>query len=150
VTGTLADNIRSYLEDDEIALMPDAPDDEARVNTWTYTVIGTDLREVAAVVGALLHVAESLRLRLADSTVRGKFYAWYDWQTGQLRCSLTSLGSLPFGAALRQSSDPEPVVHAALSDPSPGVIQMSESEAMHDPAALVDERPQLNVWVAHV
>lgn len=150
MTEALADNIRAYLEDDEVALMPDAPDDEVRANTWTYSVAGTDLREAAAVVNALLYVAESLRLRLADSAVRGKFYAWYDWQAGQLRFSLTSLGSLPFGASLRQLSDPEPVVHAALSDQSPGVIQMRESEAAHAPADLLDDTPPLDVWIAHV
>jgi hypothetical protein len=150
MTGTLADDIRSYLEDDGAALMPDAPDDEVRANTWSYSVVGTDLREAEAVADALRHVAEGLRLRLADSTVRGRFYAWYDRQAGQLRCSLTSLGSLPFGASLRQLSDPEPVAHAALSDSSPGVIQVSESGAVRDPADLVDDTLPLDVWVAHV
>ena len=149
----MADQIRSYLDDDEVGLRPDDPDSEARTNTWTntwtYSVAGSDPEQTPAVVAALRDVADGLRLRLQNSTVRGKFYAWYDEQAGQLRCSLTSLESLPFRATLRQTSNPEPIVHAALSDPSPGFVELSG--AMDTPVDFVEESgTTLGVWIAQV
>ncbi|GIG03004.1 hypothetical protein Cci01nite_80970 [Catellatospora citrea] len=54
---------------------------------------------------ALRFVEQELRRRLADQPNTGTFYAWYDEQAGQLRCSLTSAAPsrLPFGGALRSA-----------------------------------------------
>lgn len=149
VQTTLADHVWSYLDDDEVELRPHDPDREARTNTWAYSVDGSDPDQTPAVVAALRDVADGLRLRLRDSTVRGKFYAWYDEQAGQLRCSLTSLESLPFDATLRPRSDPGPIVQAALSDPSPEFIDLDG--AVDAPADFLEESgTTLEVWVAQV
>ena len=149
VQTTLADHVRSYLEDDDVELRPDDPDSEARTNTWAYTVDGSNPEQTAAVVAALRDVADGLRLRLQNSTVRGKFYAWYDEQAGQWRCSLTSLEFLPFGATLRPTSDPEQIVHAALSDPSPGFIDLGRD--VDAPSDFVEASgTTLDVWVTQV
>lgn len=147
--ATLADHVRSYLEDEEIALRPDDPASEVRTNTWTYSVAGSDREQAPEVIAALRDVAEGLRLRLQSSATRGKFYAWYDEQAGQLRCSLTSLHSLPFGAALREVADPSEILHIALSDPHPGAIDLSEAvEVPVDFVGALDST--LAVWVAQV
>lgn len=109
----------------------------------------SDPEQTTAVVAALHEVAGGLRLRLQNSAVRGRFYVWYDEQAGQLRCSLTSLEELPFGATLRPTSDPGPIVHAALMDPSPGVIELRG--ATEAPSMSVEEYgTTLDVWVVHV
>lgn len=119
MSGLLADRIRSYLEDDEVALNPSDPESEVGTNTCAYSVAGSSTSAAADVVLALRDVAENLRLRLEGSEVRGKFYAWYDEQAGQLRCSLTSRESLPFGAKVHATSDLAEVVGMALADASP-------------------------------
>ena len=73
-------------------------------------------------LAALQDVALGLRDRFATSEQRGHFYAWYDDQAGQLRCSLTSQPKLPFAGSIRTTSDPRDVVHRLLEDPTPGFI----------------------------
>lgn len=144
---TLADDIRSYLDDEEVALNPNDPKTEVATNTWAYSVAGSDPELASEVVAALRETAEGLRVRLETSETRGKFYAWYDEQAGQLRCSLTSLESLPFGATLREVYDPREIVNAALAH---GTVDLSEA-IEEAPADYVGETgPTLAVWVAHV
>jgi hypothetical protein len=94
----LAAMVLSYLDDNEVGLLPDDPVTEARRNTWCYSV-GAGSVDVPAVVAALKVVAAALRQRLATHG-SGTFYAWYDQQAGQLRCSLSSFPpeALPFRA----------------------------------------------------
>lgn len=98
----LATLVRSYLDDDEVMLLPDDPDREHRLNTWGYSIPDGRL-DVAAVVAALQFVHRELRQRATGSAT---FYAWYDEQAGQLRCSLTSAPAdrLPFRAPYRGDS----------------------------------------------
>ncbi len=149
MSENLADHIRSYLEDDEVVYNPSDPESETRTNTWTYSVAGSDPSANADVVLALRDVAENLRLRLQTSEVRGKFYAWYDGQAGQLRCSLTSRETLPFGATVQAVSDPAEIVGMALADPTPGMVEWSELEdVLEDDTDEPD--PMVVVWVAPV
>ena len=122
----LDEHIRSYLVDDDIALSPDDPAGEVRRNTWTYSVGDRSLTTHDGLVAALHDVAQGLRSRYAASEQRGRFYAWYDAQAGQLRCSLTSQPRLPFGGNVRTTSDAGEVVALLLEDPTPGFISFDD------------------------
>jgi hypothetical protein len=106
VAEDLADMVWSYLDDEEVALRPNDSVGEHRANTWGYRV-PVEPVNVAAVVAALDFVRDQLGRRLAGDAGPGTFYAWYDEQAGQLRCSLSSSqpDRLPFGAAYRLTSD---------------------------------------------
>lgn len=130
--------VLSYLDDDEVGLLPDDPVTEARRNTWWYSV-GMGSVNVPAVVAALNVVAETLRQRLATHC-SGTFYAWYDQQAGQLRCSLSSFPpeSLPFRAHYAVTGDAVEVVHLAAADPEPGVVSWSALVDVTDEATDTD------------
>ncbi len=131
---SLADMVRSFLEDDEVALLPQHRAAEPRRNTWSYSVAPGPI-DVAGVVAALNDVAAELRRRFASHAGVATFYAWYDGQAGQLRCSLGSVGpeSLPFGAPYVAVEDAADVVRLAATDPSRGEVSWS------DLADIVDE-----------
>jgi hypothetical protein len=117
----LAALVRSYLDDDEVALLPDEPDRESRLNTWCYSIPDGPV-DVAGVVDALHIVHVELKKRWSERPASGTFYAWYDEQAGQLRCSLTSAAPdrLPFRGRYRSTFDAAEVVALAAADPSPG------------------------------
>ncbi|SIN28401.1 hypothetical protein [Micromonospora cremea] len=148
--SNLATLVRSYLDDDEVRLLPDDPDGEHRLNTWGYSILdgGAD---VVAVVAALEFVSCELRQRTAGS---GTFYAWYDEQAGQLRCSLTSAPAdrLPFRAPYRASTDAAEVVALVAADSTPGLVTWNELGTVERTAAsLATEEelpPPFPVWVA--
>jgi hypothetical protein len=131
--------VRSYLDDQEIALLPQDSNAEHRRNMWSYSVALTPV-DVADVVAALNHVAAALRQRFASHVGIATFYAWYDQQAGQLRCSLASLGpeSLPFGGAYFGTEDAAGVVRLAATDTHAGHIPWSDladvTEESEDPA----------------
>jgi hypothetical protein len=87
--------IRSYLDDDEIGLLPDDRKREGRQNTRGYGFAPQTI-DGSAVAEALSEVATGLSFRLRGSNTRGPatFYAWYDSQAGRLMCSLSSAKSL--------------------------------------------------------
>jgi len=118
--GDLAALVRSYLDDDEVALLPGEPEREYRLNTWCYGVPEGSV-DVPAVVAALHIVHRELRKRWAGRNFSGTFYAWYDEQAGQLRCSLTSAppAFLPFEAPYRSTFDAAEVVALAVARPGP-------------------------------
>lgn len=128
--ASLADLVRSYLEDSDVALRPDEPLAEVRLNTWCCSVAGARV-DVAAVLTALDDVTAELRRRLAGAPGPASFYAWYDEQAGQLRCSLASLPPerLPFRAPYRAGAGAdvaEEVLRRAAGDPHPGVVPLHE------------------------
>jgi hypothetical protein len=150
---SLAEMVQSYLDDDDVSLLPDDPVTEARRNTWCYSVSAVSV-DVPQVVAALNFVAAALRRRFAAHG-SGTFYAWYDLQAGQLRCSLSSRPpeSLPFGAPYFATGDPVEVVRLAALDPSPGVVLWSELVDVTDEAPdadMLDEQPApaFPVWCA--
>ncbi len=123
----MADMVRSFLEDDEVALIPQDRAAETRRNTWSYSVAPGPV-DVAGVVAALNDVAAELRRRFASHVGIATFYAWYDGQAGLLRCSLGSVGpeSLPFGAPYVTVEDAADVARLAATDPSPGEVSWSD------------------------
>jgi hypothetical protein len=143
--------VRSYLDDDEVMLLPDDLDREHRLNTWGYSVPGGPV-DAAAVVAALQFVHGELKRRLAGSAT---FYGWYDKQAGQLRCSLTSapVDRLPFGAPYRATTDAAEVVALVAAEPNPGLVPWDALAPVEPDAASAtgqDELPPFPVWVAPI
>ncbi|MER6594600.1 hypothetical protein ABT214_22665 [Micromonospora purpureochromogenes] len=108
---------------------------------------------MTAVVAALHLVHFELKKRWSGQDGSGTFYAWYDEQAGQLRCSLTSASPdrLPFGAPYRSTFDAAEVVALAAADPSPGLVPWEELETVESAAAssVDQELPSpFPVWVA--
>lgn len=147
-TGSLAEMVRSYLQDDDVDLLPDDPVAEVRRNTWGFHA-DTARVDVLEVVTALNFVAGSLRKRFADQG-SGTFYAWYDEQAGQMRCSLSSRPpeSLPFTAPYVATGDPVEVVRLVVVDRTPGLVPWSE--LMPEEAEDMPEEPPVPflVWCA--
>jgi hypothetical protein len=128
---SLADLVRAYLEDGEVALRPDDSVAEARANTCCFAVAGVQL-DVAAVLAALIDVAAEIRRRLTGQSGPATFYAWYDDQAGQLRCSLASAppDQLPFRGPYRAGAGAEvaeEVLRLAVQDPHQGVVPFDEA-----------------------
>ncbi|WP_328850986.1 hypothetical protein OG994_23405 [Micromonospora globbae] len=152
---SLTEMVRSYLDDSEVTLLPADPATEVRRNTWSYSVSPTSV-DVPQVVAALNFVADELRQRLAGHTGSGTFYAWYDAQAGQLRCSLSSqpAESLPFGAPYLATTDAAKVVRMAAGDRHRGVVlwgNLADVDERADPDAPDDElAAPFPVWCAEV
>ena len=148
---SLADMVRSFLDDGEVALVPEDRDAEHRRNTWSYSVEPNSI-DVADVVAALHHVTQGLRDRFASHVGVATFYAWYDEQTGQLRCSVRSVApeSLPFGAAYRTVADAAEVVRLAAADSHPGTVRWSDLvEGADEPESHLDKQlDPFPVWAA--
>src|SRR6476469_7089506 len=72
--------------------------------------------DVGAVAASLEHIVRQLSKRQYRN---GTFYCWYDEQTGQLRCSLTSRAKdqLPFAGRYRPTADVTDVLQRAATDP---------------------------------
>lgn len=137
---SLAELVRSYLNDADVELRPDDPAAEARLNTSCFSVATAQI-DVAEVLTALVDVATGIRKRLSGHPGPATFYAWYDEQAGQLRCSLASAPPerLPFGATYRAGAGTdaaEEVLRRAVRDPRPGVVLWDElTPATFDEAA---------------
>lgn len=114
--GELAIMIRSYLDDPEVALMPQDPVGEVRANTWTYEVLADDAADPAGLVAAIDDVASGLRSRWVGSPVPARFHAWYDAEEQALRCSVTTCERLPYPTSASTSVELAAVVGAALAD----------------------------------
>ncbi|MEV0454060.1 hypothetical protein [Catellatospora methionotrophica] len=150
--GSLAEMVRSYLDDPEVALRPADPTREARLNTWGYGLDGRPV-DVEATVAALDAVRRGLADRLADQPHPGTFYAWYDDQTGQLRCSLSSAApdGLPFGEPYRVTGDAAEIVAAAAADPQPGWVAFDELTEVTGPTGDGEvPHPPFPVWAVAV
>ncbi|MET4622856.1 hypothetical protein ABIE18_004335 [Arthrobacter sp. 2762] len=145
---TLAAQIVSYLDDPDIVLLPDHPEKEVRANTWAYSAATSPRASAADLAAALDEVVNGLRDRFKTAPNRGTFYAWYDEQAGQLRCSLTSQSQLPFGGRIRTTTDSALVIDRMLSDQTPGFISFDTlREIPLSPASAEEaENDGLIVW----
>jgi hypothetical protein len=150
--------VRSYLDDDEVTLIPHDPKAEVRMNTWCYGIPAQPI-DVTEVVAALNFVVDELRHRLASRAGPGTFYAWYDEQAGQFRCALTSStpDRLPFGGSHYITTDAAEVVRLAATDPHPGLVLWEELapvavEDLPEITTSRDEQPSapFPVWAAVV
>jgi hypothetical protein len=155
---SLADLVRSYLDDADVALRPDDPVAEARLNTWCFSVATANI-DVAEGLTALIDVTTEIRRRLSGRPGPATFYAWYDEQTGQLRCSLASAppDRLPFRAPYLAGTGvdvAEDVLRRAGRDPHRGVVPWDEVTPASfdedaDPKAEVPTAP-FPVWAVPV
>ncbi|MGJ3192252.1 hypothetical protein [Paenarthrobacter sp. FR1] len=145
---TLAAQIASYLDDPDVMLLPADPKKESRANTWAYSVAPSHRSSAADIAAALDEVVNGLRNRFKAAPHRGTFYAWYDEQAGQLRCSLTSQNQLPFGGRIRMTNDSALVIDRLLSDQSPGFISFDRLREIHfsAPSTKEAEKEELLVW----
>lgn len=145
---TLAAQVVSYLDDPDIVLLPDHPEKEVRANTWAYSIDPSLPSSAADLAAALDEVVDGLRDRFRTAPNRGTFYAWYDEHAGQLRCSLTSQGQLPFGGRIRTTNDSALVIDRMLSDQSPGFISFDRLREVPFSSASAEEAENdgLLVW----
>ncbi|MEV4835924.1 hypothetical protein AB0K05_15465 [Nonomuraea sp. NPDC049486] len=77
---------------------------------------------------AFVTVGERLGARFADLAGPVTFYAWYDEQAGQLRCSAASVepDDLPFRGRFRLVDSPVPVVALMAADALPAVVPWTD------------------------
>ncbi|MER7362638.1 hypothetical protein [Nonomuraea wenchangensis] len=122
----LAQFVLSFA-DEELTLNRGNVNAEARGNlvAFRFAPEGFDAGPVAR---ALVTVGERLGARFADAGGPVTFYAWYDEQAGQLRCSVASVepDDLPFRGRFRSVDDPAPVLALMAADVRPGVVPWAD------------------------
>ncbi|MER6950700.1 hypothetical protein ABT294_42450 [Nonomuraea sp. NPDC000554] len=110
--------------DEELVLDQGNVNAEARGNLVAFGIApeGFDVQR------ALVAVGERLSARFADVAGPVTFYAWYDEQAGQLRCSVASVepDDLPFGGPFRSVDSPAPVLALMAADAQPGVVPWAD------------------------
>lgn len=130
--GNLPRLVRSFL-DEELLLGTEI----AGVAQANLVMYGFDPSrfDAAAVGQALVDVGRQLSARLAGVTGPVTFYAWYDEQAGQLRCSVTctEVTALPFTGPFRPVDDPGPVLDRMAASSNPGTVL--EEERREGPGA---------------
>lgn len=142
MSGSLARLVLSFV-DEELVLGRGNVNAEARGNlmAFDFALEGFD---AAPVEQALVAVGERLRARFADVAGPVTFYAWYDEQAGQLRCSAASVepSDLPFGGVFRPVDNPAPVLTLMAADTVPGVVPWTD---LREVAAEEDASPEEEV-----
>ncbi|MBG0827647.1 hypothetical protein HS041_07710 [Planomonospora sp. ID67723] len=119
LSEALARLVRSFA-DEELSLNRENPNAEARSNLVVFDFDPEDFD--ALLVGqALDAVGDQLNERFADVPGPVTFYAWYDEQAGQLRCSVASAepDDLPFGGQPWPVNTPAPVLALMAAMRSP-------------------------------
>lgn len=137
----LAQSVLAFA-DEELILNRGNVNAEARGNlvAFGFAPEGFDVRPVER---ALVTVGERLGVRFVDAVGPVTFYAWYDEQAGQLRCSVASVepDDLPFGGRFRSVDDPAPVLALMAADVQPGVVPWADlREVSAEEAAGPDEQ----------
>ncbi|NRQ38495.1 hypothetical protein HII36_42715 [Nonomuraea sp. NN258] len=129
--------------DEELILDRENVNVEARGNLMAFGFAPEDF-DAELVEQALIVVGERLRARFADVAGPVTFYAWYDEQTGQLRCSAASVepSDLPFGGRFRPADSPAPVLALMTADALPGVVPWTD---LREVAAEEDAGPDEQV-----
>jgi hypothetical protein len=126
LSDSLAKLVLSFVEE-EFVIDRANLNGEARSNTMGF---GFDpaVFDPKPVERALRAVGEHLRTRLADIAGPMSFYAWYDEQAGQLRCSVASAApdGLPFGGRYFTVDSPGPVLELMAADIQPGHIDCAD------------------------
>ncbi|MEZ7126374.1 hypothetical protein ACBR40_13690 [Nonomuraea sp. AD125B] len=122
MSNGLAQFVLSFA-DEELILDRGNVNAEARANMVAFGFVpqGFDVRPAER---ALVTLGERLRARFVDVVGPVTFYAWYDEQAGQLRCSIVAAepDDLPFGGRYRAVDDPAPVLALMAADVQPGVV----------------------------
>jgi hypothetical protein len=141
VSDGLAQRVLSFA-DEELILNRGNVNAEARGNLAAFDVDPEGF-DVQPVERALVVVGERLGARFTDVARPVTFYAWYDEQAGQLRCSVASVepDDLPFGGWFRPVDSPMPVLALMAADAQPGVVPWADlSEVSAEEAASLDEQ----------
>lgn len=138
MSADLAGLIRSYL-DERTVVDPANLERETRANTVWFGIPSGPV-DPSLVSQALVEVGDGLRALHGDGEGPATFYAWYDEQAGQLRCSMCSArpNALPFGGRFHAVLDPSPVVALLAADPNPGVVPWSDLEPANDVGAALE------------
>ncbi|WP_084962757.1 hypothetical protein [Thermoactinospora rubra] len=126
MSDDLAQLVLSFA-DEELILNREDVNAEARGNLVAFGV-GPESFDARSVERALGVVGERLVMRFVDVAGPVTFYAWYDEQAGQLRCSVASVepGDLPFEGRFRTVDDPAPVLALMAADAQPGVVPWAD------------------------
>ena len=116
---------------------------EAQANLMAFGPVPGDF-DVRPVEQALIAVGARLGARFADFAGPVTFYAWYDEQAGQLRCSVASVepGDLPFRGTFQLVDSPVPVLALMGADALPGVVPWTD---LQEVAAEEDADPSEQV-----
>jgi hypothetical protein len=126
VSESLARLVLSFV-DEELVLDRGNVNVEARGNLMAFGFAPEGF-DAGPVEQALVAVGERLGARFADVAGPVTFYAWYDEQAGQLRCSAASVepGDLPFRGRFRPVDSPVPVLALMAADALPGVVPWTD------------------------
>jgi hypothetical protein len=140
----------SYL-DEALELDRDDPRREWSSNTVWYGVPPGPI-DRAEVCAALREVARQLRVRFRNAGSPVTFYAWYDEQAGQLRCSFASVdrNNLPFGGSYRAVDGPEPVIDLLVANPHPGLLRWDELRPTEDSTTADPPMPPFPVFAVSI
>ncbi|MGA4994286.1 hypothetical protein [Nonomuraea bangladeshensis] len=132
MSESFAQLVLSFL-DEELVLDRGHVNTEARGNLMTFGFAPEGF-DAGLVEQALVAVGKRLGLRFADVAGPVTFYAWYDEQAGQLRCSVASVEphNLPFRGGFRPVDSPVPVVALMAADPLPGVVPWTDLREVSD------------------
>ncbi|MEV4508694.1 hypothetical protein AB0K00_07010 [Dactylosporangium sp. NPDC049525] len=141
MSESLAALVRSFL-DEPLRLDAGDPVTERHTNTVGFGIRDEPV-DPLAVAAALEEVGRQLRVRFGDAPGPVTFYAWYDEQAGQLRCTMRSVApaALSFGAPHLVVERAEPVVALVAADEHPGVVPW-EDLTETSPRVAADPDPQ--------
>jgi len=128
VSENLAKLVLSFVEEEFVVDRADIVR-ETRSNMMCFGFDPAAL-DPKVVESALLAVGEQLRRRLTSISWPVTFYAWYDEQAGQLRCSVASVApdALPFGGHYFAVEGPGPVLELMAADATPGLVAWEDLE----------------------
>ncbi|MBG0819979.1 hypothetical protein HS048_04380 [Planomonospora sp. ID91781] len=124
---------------------PEDVNAEARGNLMMIDFEPEDF-DLPSVAQALVTVGAHLRAQLIAIPRPMTFYAWYDEQAGQLRCSVASVepDDLPFGGRFQLVGSPAPVLALMAADAQPGVVPWEDlTEVTAEENADSDEETRL-------
>ncbi|MFD9240949.1 hypothetical protein ACFV0D_03240 [Streptomyces sp. NPDC059556] len=147
------------VAEEPLALEPGDRRGEWETNTWSLGAEDEDRQSMSAaeVVAAFEQTAAGIRERIRELGFSGvaTFYVWHDGQSGQLRCSTSSVPSdeLPFNGTYVVSDRLGPVVEGFLADSMPGVVAWSgldDEESRLEQAMTEPEITPLRVWTSSV
>ncbi|MGV9779257.1 hypothetical protein [Streptosporangium sp. NPDC003464] len=138
MSDDLAQLVRSFASE-ELILNREDVNAEARGNLMMFG-FDPDAFNASFVEQALVAAGEQLSDRFADASGPVTFYAWYDEQAGQSRCSMASVepDDLPFRGRFRSVDSPAPVLDLMAADAQPGVVSRADlrDDLVEEAAAL--------------
>ncbi|MEV0128235.1 hypothetical protein AB0H83_07165 [Dactylosporangium sp. NPDC050688] len=141
MSASLAVLVWSFL-DEPLRLDPADLGRERSTNSVWFNISDEPV-DAPAVAAALDGVGRELRARFAGASGPVTFYAWYDEQAGQLRCTMRSVdpGALPFVGRYVAVDRPDPVVALLAAAEHPGLVPWGRLTGTTADAADADPEP---------